>query len=73
MKLPQKSCTISGSAAYAAAGGGFNGNVHVAPAPVQVAVLNSPAHVRAFLESAAGRKVLFDTVRSQKLDLGLKS
>lgn len=64
---------IGGSAAYAAAGGGFSGNIHVAPAPVQVAVLNSPAHVRSFLTSADGRKVLYDTVRSQMLELGLKS
>ncbi len=61
------------AASVAAAGGGFNGSVHVAPAPVQVAVLNSPAHVRSFLTSADGRKVLYDTVRSQMLELGLKS
>ncbi|MFZ2643470.1 MAG: hypothetical protein WA117_20935 [Verrucomicrobiia bacterium] len=55
------------------AGGGFNGTVNVSPAPVSVAVLNSTEQVRAFLESAEGRKVLYNIQRGHMLDLGLTS
>lgn len=47
------------------------GSINVAPAPVNVAILNNREQTRQFMMSNAGRKIIFNTAKSQRLGLGI--
>ena len=61
------------SAAFAFAGGGLVGSAQAAEAPkVSIAILNTRAEMRDWMESAEGQRVTFDSVNKRTMELGMR-
>lgn len=48
-------------------------NVNVSPAPVQVALLDRPEKIAAYMKSTAGQAIIVDAIKGNKLQLGISS